>query len=121
MGYYRLIKRLNVSIIVFSKECVKLGKSLAYGKTCGIFNSINARTTRLNLLAYLHRNPAFIVILLLITAVQLGLIYYGGTLFRTAGLTAAELLRVIALSALVIPFDLLRKAVLRAFHRKGTV
>lgn len=88
---------------------------------CGIFNSISARTTRLNLLAYLHRNPAFIVILLLITAVQLGLIYYGGTLFRTAGLTAAELFRVIALSALVIPFDLLRKAVLRAFHRKGTV
>ena len=88
---------------------------------CGIFNCISARTTRLNLLAYLHRNPAFIGILLLITAVQIGLIYYGGTLFRTAGLTAAELVRVVALAALVIPFDLLRKAVLRAFHRKGMV
>ena len=88
---------------------------------CGIFNCISARTTRLNLFAYLHRNPAFIGILLLITAVQIGLIYYGGTLFRTAGLTSAELLRVVLLASLVIPFDLLRKAILRAFHRKGTV
>ncbi len=88
---------------------------------CGIFNCFNARTTRLNLLAHLHRNPAFVGILLLVTAVQIALIYYGGTLFRTAGLTFGELLRVVLLSSLVIPFDLLRKAVLRLFHRKGTL
>ncbi len=88
---------------------------------CGIFNCFNTRTTRLNLLAYLHRNPAFTAILTLITAVQIGLIYYGGALFRTAGLTLGELLRVLAMAALVIPFDLLRKATLRLFHRKGTL
>ncbi len=88
---------------------------------CGIFNCFNARTNRLNLLAYLHRNPAFVLILTLVTAVQLGLIYYGGTLFRTAGLTATELLYVLLLSALVIPFDLFRKAVLRFWGRKGTL
>ncbi len=88
---------------------------------CGIFNCFNARTTRLNLLAYLYRNPAFILILAVIVAVQLGLIYYGGALFRTAGLTVTELLCVLLLSATVVPFDLLRKSVLRAFHRKGTL
>lgn len=88
---------------------------------CGIFNCFNARTYRLNLLAHLHRNPAFVAILTLITAVQIGLIYYGGSLFRTAGLTLGELIRVLLLAALVIPFDLLRKAVLRLFHRKGTL
>ncbi len=88
---------------------------------CGIFNCFNARTNRLNLLAHLHRNPTFAVILTLITAVQIGLIYYGGSLFRTAGLTVTELLYVLALASLVIPFDLLRKSVLRLFHRKGTL
>ena len=88
---------------------------------CGIFNCFNARTYRLNLLAQLHRNPAFVVILTLVTAVQIGLIYYGGSLFRTAGLTFGELIRILLLASLVIPFDLLRKAVLRLFHRKGTL
>jgi magnesium-transporting ATPase (P-type) len=88
---------------------------------CGIFNCFNARTQRLNLCAYLYRNPAFVLILTLITAVQLGLIYYGGSLFRTAGLTISELIRVLALSALVIPFDLLRKSCLRLFGRKGVL
>lgn len=88
---------------------------------CGIFNCFNARTNRLNLLAYLHRNPAFVGILTLITVVQIGLIYYGGSLFRTAGLTPRELVYVLLMAALVIPFDLLRKAVLRFFHRKGTL
>ncbi len=88
---------------------------------CGIFNCFNARTTRLNLLAHLHRNPAFAVILTCITAVQIALIYYGGALFRTAGLTASELFRIVLLASLVIPFDMLRKGTLRLFHRKGTL
>ncbi len=88
---------------------------------CGIFNCFNARTNRLNLPAHLHRNPAFVVILTLIVLIQIGLIYYGGALFRTAGLTAGELIRVILLASLVIPFDLLRKTVLRLFQHKGTL
>ena len=88
---------------------------------CGIFNCFNARTHRLNLLSHLHHNLAFVAILMLIIAVQIGLIYYGGSLFRTAGLTFGELARVLLLASLVIPFDLLRKSVLRLFHRKGTL
>ncbi len=87
----------------------------------GIFNSFNARTTRLNLLAYLSKNRPFLFIISLIAIIQLGLIYYGGSLFRTSGLTLSELTKVISLSILVIPFDLLRKIVLRLFHKKGTL
>lgn len=80
---------------------------------CGVFNSFNARTPRINLLSHLSGNPLFVVIMAAVTAVQLLLIYFGGSLFRTAGLTLRELAMVIALAALVIPVDGVRKIILR--------
>ncbi len=88
---------------------------------CGIFNCFNARTTRLNLLAYLSRNPLFLSIISLIAVVQTALIYFGGSLFRTVPLTVPELWKVLLLAALVIPFDMVRKILLRLFHRKGSL
>lgn len=79
----------------------------------GVFNSFNARTPRLYLLSHLRKNRLFAAIMLLISAVQLVLIYYGGALFRTAGLTASELFYVLLLAFTVIPVDLVRKAVSR--------
>lgn len=87
----------------------------------GLFNSFNARTHRLNLGAHLLRNPAFAGIMAAVAAVQILLIYYGGSLFRTAGLTAWELRRVLALAFLVVPFDMLRKLTLRLLGRKGNL
>lgn len=88
---------------------------------CGILNSFNARTTRLNLLANLRKNPSFVIVMTAVTVIQIALIYYGGTLFRTAGLRLRELLIILALAALVIPFDMLRKSIIRLHHRHGTV
>lgn len=51
----------------------------------GIFNCFNARTYRINLLAHIRKNPMFILIMAAVAAIQLLLIYYGGSLFRTAG------------------------------------
>lgn len=87
----------------------------------GIFNSFNARTHRLNLLAHIRGNPLFVLIMTAVAAVQLLLIYYGGSLFRTAGLTFSELRTVLLIAFWVIPADLLRKLTLRLFHRKGTL
>ena len=42
-------------------------------------------------------------------AVQLALIYWGGALFRTAGLSLRELFSVLCFSASVLPADILRK------------
>lgn len=79
----------------------------------GIFNCFNARTSRLNLIANLLKNKMFIGIIAFILLVQLILIYYGGTLFRTAGLTFFELQIIILLSMTVIPIDWLRKIYLK--------
>lgn len=88
---------------------------------CGIFNSFNARTTRLNLLSYLGKNVVFIAVMCLIVAVQVALTVFGGPLFRTAALTMKEWWIVIGLSFLVIPFDSIRKILLRCFHKKGHI
>lgn len=84
----------------------------------GIFNCFNARTHRLNLFANLRKNLVFVFIILFIVIVQLILIYYGGDLFRTAGLTAKEFVCMLFIASTVIPVDWLRKIYLRT---KGTV
>lgn len=84
----------------------------------GIFNAFNARTTRLNLLSNLKKNKVFIILFSLISIVQMYLIYYGGSLFRTYGLSIKELLIVFIMALTVIPIDLFRKVL---FKRKGVV
>ena len=79
----------------------------------GIFNSFNARTTRLNLLASISKNKVFLLIISFIIIVQLLIIYYGGDLFRSYGLLPKELIVTILISMTVIPVDLLRKIILR--------
>ena len=74
-----------------------------------VFNAFNARTERINLFANILKNKVFIIILLFITLAQIFLIYNGGALFRTYGLTLNELIFVIALAFTVIPLDLIRK------------
>ncbi len=75
----------------------------------GVFNSFNARTTRLNLLANIFRNRGFLVIMFFVTTVQLLIIYFGGSVFRTAGLTISELRFVLLLAFTVVPVDFIRK------------
>ncbi len=79
----------------------------------GIFNSFNARTHRLNLFSHLKENKAFIIVISFIVIVQILLIYYGGNLFRTLGLSLLEFQIMFLLSMTVIPIDFIRKYVLR--------
>ena len=78
-----------------------------------IFNSFNARTVRLNILGNILKNKVFLVIIGFITIVQIGMIYYGGYLFRTSGLTLKEFLIMLMISIIVIPFDMIRKLYLK--------
>ena len=84
----------------------------------GIFNCFNARTCRLNLVADILKNKVFLIVIAFVLVVQLVLIYFGGELFRTAGLTLQELEIMILLSSTVIPVDWLRKVYLR---KKGMI
>ena len=79
----------------------------------GIFNCFNARTTRINLLANIFKNKMFIIIISIIAIVQILLIYYGGSIFRTVDLNLKELIFVIVVSATVIPVDWIRKIIFK--------
>lgn len=87
----------------------------------GVFNSFNARTSRLNLLANIWKNKGFIAIMVFVTVVQLLIIYFGGAIFRTTGLSFFELQFVILLAFTVIPVDLMRKTLLGSRWREGAV
>ena len=78
-----------------------------------IFNSFNARTDRLNIFGNLFNNKVFLMVILLIVVVQIIMIYYGGSLFRTSGLTLKEFIVMIIISLTVIPIDFVRKYIIK--------
>lgn len=78
-----------------------------------IFNCFNARSNRLNILANINKNKVFIGIMIFIVMVQVILIYKGGVVFRTTGLMVDEFAIMVMLAATVIPFDWIRKIILK--------
>ena len=86
-----------------------------------IFNCFNARTHRLNILGNILKNKVFLLIILLIVIVQILLIYYGGTIFRTSGLSLFEFEIMILFAFSVIPFDFIRKLILKKNNIKSGV
>ena len=81
----------------------------------GIFNSLNARTIRINILNNILKNKVFLVIISLIAIIQIIMIYYGGSVFRTVGLNVQEFMIMLFLASTVIPVDIIRKIVLNKF------
>ena len=83
-----------------------------------IFNSFNARTHRINILSNLLGNRVFLMVILFILIVQISLIYYGGNMFRTHGLSFCQFEIMVLIAFLVIPIDFVRKLLLR---RRGEI
>ncbi len=79
----------------------------------GIFNAFNARTERINIFANLFKNKVFVEIFSFIFLTQIYIIYYGGEVFRTFGLTCKELIFVLVLALSVFPVDWFRKYLLK--------
>ena len=78
-----------------------------------IFNLFNTRTHRINIFTNIMENKVFLIIIVLITIIQIVLIYYGGELFRTTNLTLMEFELMLLLSLTIIPFDFIRKYMLK--------
>lgn len=78
-----------------------------------IFNAFNARAHRLNVFANVTKNKAFLIIILFVALVQVCMIYFGGSIFRTTGLSFLEFDVMLILAFSVIPFDLIRKIILK--------
>ena len=83
-----------------------------------IFNSFAARTHRLNILGGITKNKVFIGIISCVILMQIVLIYRGGDLFRTSGLTINEFIIMMMFALSVIPIDFIRKTILRYRNRK---
>ena len=124
-GVYRaLICILFLKLPLF-KELIRFSPDNKYLMTAyfamfifmGIFNAFNARTERINIFANLKTNKVFIVIFSFIFIVQIYIIYHGGTIFRTFGLTINELLLVFILALTVFPIDIIRKII---YKKKNT-
>ncbi len=84
-----------------------------------VLHCFNCRTDRMLLFAGISKNKAFIAIMTLVLGVQIGFIYLGGPVLRTAPLTLRELMITMALSFCVIPAELLRKTFLRFIGKKS--
>ena len=76
-----------------------------------VFNTFNARTQGLNLFEHLLDNRLFSIIIPSIMAIQVFFITFGGEILRTVGLSFSEWLTVLALAILIVPADLIRKAI----------
>ena len=79
----------------------------------GIFNAFNARTERINILANITKNKVFLLIFIFIFIAQTYIIYYGGTIFRTYGLTLFEFILVLFLASTILIIDFIRKLLLK--------
>ncbi len=77
----------------------------------GLFNCLLARSSRLWLFSNISKNKPFVFILMLISAIQIFMIYFGGPLFRCVPLLPRELSFVILLSMTVVPFEMIRRLV----------
>ncbi len=75
----------------------------------GIYNCLLARCSRLWLFSNISKNKPFIFIMLLISVIQICMIYFGGALFRCVPLLPQELSFVILLGLTVIPFEMIRR------------
>lgn len=86
----------------------------------GVMQCINSRTDRLNLFNGITKNPTFILIMVIISAIQVSFIYFGGTILRATPLTPHELFFTLSCASLAIPFELLRKMLWRfTGHTEG--
>lgn len=83
----------------------------------GIFNSFAARCERMWVLSNIGKNKPFIFIMLLITVIQLIIIFYGGELFRSSPLASNEIGMVVLLALSVIPFDTARRIFTKAVDK----
>lgn len=84
-----------------------------------VFNCFNSRTDRLNILAGISKNKAFISIMSAVCVIQLLFVYLGGSVLRTAPLMPRELFTTMSLALLVFPADFIRKLIWRMRGRKN--
>ena len=106
-----LFLRSTVIRGAFSDEASYMSAFYALFIFAGIFNCFGSRCERMWIFRGISKNKPFIFIMMLISVIQIIMIYFGGSLFRTVPLSASELLLVILIAASVIPFETVRRII----------
>ncbi len=75
----------------------------------GLFNCLCARSDRLFIFHGILKNRLFLLILSFIALVQIMIIYFGGTIFRSTPLRGNELLIILLIALTVLIFDVARR------------
>lgn len=76
-----------------------------------IFNSLNTRSERFNVFEHIEENKNFIIVMGVIFVLQTVIIEIGGQVFSTTTLNAKALFVSVLLAVLIIPVDMVRKAI----------
>lgn len=109
-------KRVLITSFVTPDNCVnpelyKKTFMFAFFIYAIIFNSLNTRSEKYNLFEHIQENKNFIRVMGTIFVLQTIIIEIGGKVFETTMLDGRALLVSMGLAILIIPVDLIRKAV----------
>ncbi len=125
-GYTMMLSVLFLSLNVFrnlfrssSADVCFLTAFYALFIFAGIFNCFGARCERMWILSNIGKNKAFVFIMAFISIIQIIMIYYGGSIFRSTPLLLSELLTVILLAFSVIPFEFIRRIFYKLSKKAG--
>jgi len=77
-----------------------------------LFNLLNVRSMRINILEHIGENRRFLQIVFLIIVIQVSFTLIGGEVLRTVPLTWHEWMLVILFSLIIIPVDIMRKIII---------
>ena len=109
--HFRDINPEGVNITFGGDSVYVLTGYFAFFIFMAVFNAFNARTDRMNLFDNIGGNTGFLQVMALIVVVQIIMTYFGGAILRCYGLTMTEWAFVIAMAFIIIPVDLIRKAI----------
>ena len=79
----------------------------------GIANCFIARSARINILSQIGKNKPFVYIMILVTVIQLAMVYFGGSTFRAAPLSFIQLMFLLSVAVLTVLIEIVRRIVLR--------
>lgn len=76
------------------------------------FNGFNARTSHINVLEGIGRNKSFLLVMFSIFALQFVFVTFGGSVLSVEALSPSAWLICIVMAVLVVPIDMVRKAIM---------
>ncbi len=82
------------------------------------WNGFNARTEHINVFEHIGRNKAFLIVMAVIFLMQFIFVTFGGNFLGVHALEPLHWLICLGMSILVIPIDMIRKAITKAVSKK---